>query len=293
MSFIIKTEERKILNQKSHSRGQESKNTRVQGFEGSRVQGNHLIQNPQSLAQTDHAVKMPFVRLSHKSRSNVFLKSAPGRAAIRNVEPHHLFVEVSTDLLRRGQSVRFRAPGWSMHPSIKDGETITVEPVAPCDVKRGDIILYRSQQGVIAHRVVKIQSAVKSQQSATSHKWSKYRTQDSEVSSQGSSFTPHPSLLYSPLCEISNPQCDAQSSSLSPHHLFSLRGDASNSCDEPVEPQQVLGIVVSVERQGHIIDLYSRKAKILHAVHSYVSNLKNFAKSHFLKKFPLEQAKAS
>jgi signal peptidase I len=161
------------------------------------------------------------------------------QSKIRNVEPHHLFSDLSAELLRTGMNICFQASGWSMHPSIEDGETITVEPVAPCDVKRGDIILYLSQRGVIAHRVVKIQSAVKSQQSTTSH----------------------------------------QSSSLSPHHLFLLRGDASNSCDEPVEPQQVLGIVVSVERQGHIIDLYSRKAKILHVVHSYVSNLKNFAKT--------------
>ena len=74
--------------------------------------------------------------------------SAPSR--------HRLFVEVSTDLLRRGRSVRFRAPGRSMQPAILDGDLITVEPVSLADIKRGDIILYRSTMGVTAHRVVRI-----------------------------------------------------------------------------------------------------------------------------------------
>jgi signal peptidase len=68
----------------------------------------------------------------------------------------HLFIDLSTDLLRRGQSVRFRAPGRSMQPTILDGEVITVAPVASPDVKKGDIILYRSDIGVTAHRVVRI-----------------------------------------------------------------------------------------------------------------------------------------
>jgi len=45
-----------------------------------------------------------------------------------------------------------------MYPSIREGELITVEPVQPCDVKLGDIVLYRSERGPIAHRVVEIAS---------------------------------------------------------------------------------------------------------------------------------------
>ncbi len=41
-----------------------------------------------------------------------------------------------------------------MYPSIREGELITVEPVQPSDVRLGDIVLYRSQRGLIAHRVV-------------------------------------------------------------------------------------------------------------------------------------------
>jgi signal peptidase I len=70
---------------------------------------------------------------------------------------HHLFMDLSTDLLRRGKSVRFRAPGQSMHPTIKPNETITVKPVVPSAIEVGDIILYDWEEGVIAHRVVRIE----------------------------------------------------------------------------------------------------------------------------------------
>ena len=68
-------------------------------------------------------------------------------------------LELSTELFARGLSVRFRAPGWSMHPTIDDGEVITVEPIEASEVKKGDIILYRINEGVIAHRVVGIQKS--------------------------------------------------------------------------------------------------------------------------------------
>ncbi|MDA2923324.1 hypothetical protein MYX65_01495 [Acidobacteria bacterium AH-259-L09] len=67
-----------------------------------------------------------------------------------------LLLDLTAELLSRGTSVRFRPSGRSMYPSIREGEVITVEPVEPSDVKRGDIILYRSERGVIAHRIVQV-----------------------------------------------------------------------------------------------------------------------------------------
>jgi len=67
------------------------------------------------------------------------------------------FDELSAQLLSLGLGVRFRAPGTSMHPTIRHGELITVEPVSPSELKRGDIILYRLRGNFIAHRLVKIQ----------------------------------------------------------------------------------------------------------------------------------------
>ena len=67
------------------------------------------------------------------------------------------FGDLSAELLSLGFGVRFRAPGTSMHPTIRHGDLITVEPVAPSNLKRGDIILCRLQNGFIAHRLVNIE----------------------------------------------------------------------------------------------------------------------------------------
>ncbi|KKN11095.1 hypothetical protein LCGC14_1029990 [marine sediment metagenome] len=145
-----------------------------------------------------------------------------------------LFIDMSTELLRRGQSVRFRAPGLSMHPAIREGETITVAPISPFNIKRGDILLYIVGKKVIAHRVVGIEREKSDSSSHTS----------------------------------------TQSKALNPQIIFTLRGDASAICDEPVEAEQVLGKVVSVERHGRSIDLYSRKARMLHIAYTLASHLK-------------------
>jgi signal peptidase I len=66
------------------------------------------------------------------------------------------FVEVVSDLLARGHSVRFRAKGSSMTPTIREGEAITVAPVRPAEIRRGDVVLYLVGQSVTAHRVVSV-----------------------------------------------------------------------------------------------------------------------------------------
>ncbi len=65
-----------------------------------------------------------------------------------------LLLHLTTELLSQGTTVRFRPSGRSMYPSIREGELITVEPVRASDVKIADIVLFRSERGLIAHRVV-------------------------------------------------------------------------------------------------------------------------------------------
>jgi signal peptidase I len=67
-----------------------------------------------------------------------------------------LFTPICTDLLRAGQAVRFRATGGSMHPTIRDGETVVVRPIDPKAVRRGDVVLYRGRRGLTAHRVMRV-----------------------------------------------------------------------------------------------------------------------------------------
>jgi len=99
---------------------------------------------------------------------------------------------------------------------------ITVEPVAPLDVKVGDIILYRSGESVVAHRVMRIEGG------------------------KGETLR------------------------------FILREDTLGTLDQPVEVKQILGKVVSVERAGRNIDLYSIRAKVRLLVHTMGSRLKRY-----------------
>jgi signal peptidase len=70
------------------------------------------------------------------------------------------FTHLSGELLNLGLGVRFRAPGTSMHPTIRHGDVITVEPAAPASLRKGDIILYILQSGFIAHRIVNIEKRI-------------------------------------------------------------------------------------------------------------------------------------
>jgi signal peptidase I len=69
------------------------------------------------------------------------------------------FIHVIEELLSGGHSVRFRAPGWSMHPTIRNGEIITVVPIGESPIQVGDIVLYRRGRAAVAHRVIRVQSA--------------------------------------------------------------------------------------------------------------------------------------
>jgi signal peptidase I len=55
--------------------------------------------------------------------------------------------------------VRFRASGWSMHPTIRDGEIITVAPLGQSPIRAGDVVLYRRGRATIAHRVIHVRPA--------------------------------------------------------------------------------------------------------------------------------------
>ncbi len=157
-----------------------------------------------------------------------------------NSSASKLLLDLTAELLSRGTRVRFRPTGRSMYPSIREGELITVEPVVPSDVKLGDIILYRSQRGVIAHRVIEV---------------SRSQTESSAFGAAGFSL---------------------RASSSRDVRVFRLLGDASLSCDKPVEARQILGRVASVERGGRSVALASRGAKMWHQARRLASHLKRW-----------------
>ena len=57
---------------------------------------------------------------------------------------------------------------------------------------------------------------------------------------------------------------------------FILREDTWGTLDEPVEAEQILGKVVSVERAGRNIDPYSIRAKVRLLIHTIGSRLKRY-----------------
>jgi hypothetical protein len=224
-----------------------------------------------------------------------------------------MFPELITELLQEGYKVNFSAPGHSMFPTIMANETIMVEPIDPAAVKPGDIILYRTNNHLIAHRVVKIDkkndSAIAENQikgdspllerSAPQTKRSSSEALREAVSpllkrsvpqiplkagcssSEALQHSAQSSVLFPssqpPSLPASRPPSIlAQSSVLIAQHFFTFRGDASVTCDAPVTADQILGKVVAIERNGCSVDPYSFKHKLRCLAHSWVNRLKRY-----------------
>jgi len=65
-----------------------------------------------------------------------------------------MFEALSRELLKAGVCVRFEARGGSMSPSIRDGEIVHVTPVIVSKLRKGDIVLTKSDSGFRVHRLV-------------------------------------------------------------------------------------------------------------------------------------------
>ena len=61
--------------------------------------------------------------------------------------------ELWCQALVNGHTMRYRALGGSMSPFIKNGSILTIKPGGRAFI--GDVILYRSGNGMIAHRVIR------------------------------------------------------------------------------------------------------------------------------------------
>jgi signal peptidase I len=175
-------------------------------------------------------------------------QSSALRPQSSNLSPHN-FEQVCAELLGEGHQVKFRAPGDSMYPTICNGDLITVKPIKPSNIYVGDIILYRHENGVVAHRVINIKAPIKK---------------------------PSQNLNYSSERSLSL----TQPSALSPQHCLTLRGDAAIYYDDPVEAKQILGKVVSVERNGRSIDPYGFRSKLYFKARRFASRLKRFLLNH-------------
>jgi hypothetical protein len=136
-----------------------------------------------------------------------------------------------------------------MYPTILANEAVLVEPVEPVTVHKGDIILYRSNGSLIAHRVLGIVSDDKTDEfSSLIGAFS----QDNQSARENtpSKFKKDDTLPNANRC------CSSQK------RFFILRGDASRTFDEPVKSDQILGKVISIERNGNSLNPYSLQHKL-------------------------------
>ncbi len=66
------------------------------------------------------------------------------------------FGALAAEILESGHSLRFRARGASMRPFLRDGDLLHVQPVSLPAIRRGDVVLCRAGDHLVAHRVINI-----------------------------------------------------------------------------------------------------------------------------------------
>ena len=163
-----------------------------------------------------------------------------------NAHSERLFIETSIELLRKGNHIKFSAPGDSMYPTICDGDVVTIVPVETESIANGDIILYRHTSGVAAHRVIRIE--------------------------KNKSLHSPDSLSQSSV--LSLPSRSSTRAKAGPHYLFFLRGDAAPAFDNPASAYNILGKVMHVERNGRRIDPYCFRVKLHYKTRRFASSIK-------------------
>ena len=70
-----------------------------------------------------------------------------------SAEVHALKCELAGEVLSSSGSLRLRVTGWSMLPAIFPGDTLVIVPARSESVGKGDIVLFRRDGRLFAHRV--------------------------------------------------------------------------------------------------------------------------------------------
>jgi hypothetical protein len=116
----------------------------------------------------------------------------------------------------------------------------------PSAVQVGDIILYKSEAKLIAHRVISIK---------------KFSARNTQLPDRNGL---HENTRFSM----------AGTSVRNTQYSLILRGDASYSYDEPVYTDQILGKVIAIERNGRSINPYGIKHKFSCWARIWISRIK-------------------
>ncbi|MBI5374942.1 MAG: signal peptidase I [Candidatus Schekmanbacteria bacterium] len=66
------------------------------------------------------------------------------------------FADLSRSILQKGLPLRFKAFGSSMHPFVKHGDIVVIEPLKSEGCRVGDIVLFQDRSGRMRlHRVIR------------------------------------------------------------------------------------------------------------------------------------------
>ena len=72
-------------------------------------------------------------------------------------ENHIIIKDIGFSLLAEGTTLRVKAEGYSMYPSIKPGSLILIEPVSDGYFPSpGEIVAWKRKSGLVVHRLVRI-----------------------------------------------------------------------------------------------------------------------------------------
>jgi hypothetical protein len=181
------------------------------------------------------------------------------KIATENMEQPALFPRAAEGLLRNGQPIRFKAAGNSMHPTIRQGDTLIVEPCNPTLLAVGDIVLFKDAGRLFAHRIIRITHAA----SRAGSPLLKFRlwldAPKAEIPARGSSMG------------ASQVQRSAKGEGL----RFVLRGDFRSTADAPIRASQILGKVVAVDRNQKIRSPYGYGKQFFARTYRFSSRLKS------------------
>jgi signal peptidase I len=75
----------------------------------------------------------------------------------KNNLSHSALKEIGFSLLAEGKTIRVKAEGFSMYPTIKPGSVIFIEPFKQdTEPVPGEIIAWKREEGFVVHRLMKI-----------------------------------------------------------------------------------------------------------------------------------------
>lgn len=81
---------------------------------------------------------------------------------------NRIIKDISFSLLAEGKTIKIRADGYSMYPSIRPGAIISIEPLAAgTEPGPGEIIAWTREQGFVVHRLVAIEKEGEAKQYKT------------------------------------------------------------------------------------------------------------------------------